>query len=237
VRLFSLFVATALALNSAPTAFPPELSSELNNVIERYVNAAQKQREAMAGTEVEMEIDGRFTTLKESGKMRVLRSISKLGDLGYKTVVDFAGDNRVKKELISRYLSEEQKAKAVGAMPITPRDYDFEVKAVLKRAGQSTYVFDVQPKKNDAGKFRGELWIDGKTGMPLREAGKLVKSPSVWLKNLRFARDYELLDGISVVKRFQSSTDVRIIGRAEIDINFSNFSKSVQDANAHAERL
>jgi hypothetical protein len=46
-----------------------------------------------------------------------------------------------------------------------------------------------------------------------------------------------LLDGISVVKRFQSSTDVRIIGRAEIDINFSNFSKSVQDANAHAERL
>lgn len=235
MRLFSLFVATALAVNSAPTAFPPELSSELNNVIERYVNAAQKQRDAMVGTEVEMEIDGRFTTLKESGKMKVLRTISKLGDLGYKTLGEFTGDNRVKKELITRYLGEEQKAKAVGAMPIEPRDYEFQVKAVLKRDGQSTYVFDVKPKKNDSGKFRGEVWIDGKTGMPLREAGQLVKSPSVWLKNLRFARDYELLDGISVVKHFQSSTDVRIIGRAEIDINFSNFSRDA--ANTHAERL
>jgi hypothetical protein len=190
----------------------------------------------MLGAQVEMQIDGRFTNLKESGRMRVLRSISKLGDLGTK-MLDFTGDNRVKSQLISRFLEGEEKAKAFGAMAITPADYDFAVKAVLKHDGQSTYVFDVKPKKKNMGSFRGELWIDGATGMPLREAGQFVKSPSVFLTNLRFARDYELLDGISVVKHFQSSTDVRLlgIGRAEIDIDFSNFSRNATDATAHAE--
>ncbi len=192
----------------------------------------------MLGAQVEMQIDGRFTNLKESGRMRVLRSISKLGDLGTK-MLDFTGDNRVKKELISRFLEGEEKAKAFGAMSITPQEYDFEVKAVLKRAGQTTYVFDVKPKKKQMGSFRGELWIDGTTGMPLREAGQFVKSPSVFLTNLRFARDYELLDGISVVKHFQSSTDVRLlgIGKAEIDIDFSNFSRPGTDTTQHAEHL
>ncbi len=234
MRLLSLLLATAVALNSAPTALPPELSSELNNIINRYVSAADKQRDAMLGAQVEMEIDGRFTNLKEAGRMRVLRSISKLGELGYKTILDFSGDNRVYKELITRYLTEEQKAKAFGAMPVSPKDYDFQITAVFKHNGQSTYVFDVKPKKNDAGKFRGEVWIDGKTGMPLREAGQLVKSPSIFLTNLRFARDYELRDGIAVVKHFQSSTDVRAlgIGKAELDIDFTNFSWSADHTQA-----
>lgn len=235
VRLLSLLLATTLVLNSAPT-FPPDLSPELNNLIERYVNAAQKQRDAMLGAQVEMEIDGRFTNLKESGRMRVLRSISKVGELGTK-MLDFNGDNRVKSQLISRFLEEEQKSKAYGAMAITPQNYDFDIKAVVTHDAKKTYVFDVKPKKKNMGSFRGELWIDGATGMPLREAGQFVKSPSVFLTNLRFARDYELLDGISVVKHFQSSTDVRLlgIGRAEINIDFSNFSRSAPDASAHAE--
>jgi hypothetical protein len=84
--------------------------------------------------------------------------------------------------------------------------------------------------------FRGELWIDGSTGMPLREAGQLVKSPNILLTNLRFTRDYELQDGVAMVKHFRSSTDVRLlgIGRAELVIDFSNFSKTPK-ANAWGE--
>jgi hypothetical protein len=120
-------------------------------------------------------------------------------------------------------------------MPITPKDYDFQVAAVMKHEGTTTYVFDVKPKNKNVG-FRGEVWIDGNTGMPLREAGQ-VKSPNIILTNMRFARDYELLDGIAVVKHFESSTDVRLlgIGRAELNIDFSNFSRTAADASQHAE--
>ncbi len=227
VRLLVLFLASALIASPVASKFPPDLTPELNDVVQRYVSATEKQRKAMLGVQMEMEIDGRFTKLNEQGRMRVMRTISKLGELSMK-MVEFVGDNRIKTELIARYLDEEQKAKAYGAITIAPADYEFEIKAILKHGGQSTYVFDVTPRKNDPGRFRGELWVDGETGMPLREAGQMVKSPHLLLANLRFARDYELHDGIAVVKHFQSSTDVRLlgVGRAELDVTFSNLSQA-----------
>lgn len=207
-------------------------------MVQRYVAAADRQRAAMLGAQMEMQIDGRFTKLREEGRMRVMRTISKLGELGVK-VLEFTGDNRVKTELIARYLDEEQKAKAYGAMSILPSDYSFDIKAILRRAGDTTYVFEVTPRKGGAGKFRGEVWVDGRTGMPLREAGQMVKSPHLLLANLRFTRDYELRDGISVVKHFTSSTDVRLlgVGRAELDVNFFNFLRTPVEQDAAEERL
>jgi hypothetical protein len=205
-------------------------------VIQRYLAASAQQRETMLGGQMEMEIDGRFTKLHEEGRMKALRTISRVGELGLKTLVDFTGDNRVKKYLIGKFLEEEEKSKAFGAMKITPQDYDFKIRLITRRNGQSTYVFGVSPRRGGAGMFRGELWIDGSTGMPLREAGQLVKSPNILLTNLRFTRDYELQDGVAMVKHFRSSTDVRLlgIGRAELDIDFSNFSKTPK-ANAWGE--
>jgi hypothetical protein len=206
----------------------------LSAVVQRYVAATKVQRNAMLGAQMEMEIDGRFTKLREEGTMRVLRTITDLGVMGVQILSDFKGDNRIKTELIARYLEAEDKEKAYGAITISPEDYDFKAVAIIKRNNQTIYMFDVKPHKKEAGRFRGELWVDGATGMPLREAGQLVKSPHLLLTNLRFARDYELQDGIAVVKHFHSSTDIRLlgVGTAELDIAFSNFSRP----NAVAER-
>jgi hypothetical protein len=238
VRLTALFFSFALLAKPVTSAFPPDLSPELSSVVQRYVSATEKQRQAMLGVQMEMDIDGRFTKLREQGRMRVLRTISKLGELGIR-VLEFTGDNRIKTELIARYLDEEQKAKAYGAMTIAPADYDFEIKAILKRGGQMTYVFDVSPRRNDSGRFRGELWVDGATGMPLKESGQMVKSPSLFLANLRFTRDYELRDGIAFVKHFKSSTDVRLlgVGRAELDVTFGNVSQAPAEQATRDETL
>lgn len=187
----------------------------------------------MLGVQMEMDIDGRFTKLREEGRMRVMRTINKLGDLTQK-MLDFTGDNRVKTQLIARFLDQEREEKAYGAMTITPKDYEFHLGAVLKNGNQTIYQFDLKPRKNGPGRIKGEVWIDGATGMPLREAGVLVKNPHVMLTNVRFTRDYELRDGISVVKSFKSSTDVRLlgVGRAELDVDFKNFSRIDQAAAA-----
>ena len=239
VRLIVLLLASALvATPVSTTSFPSELSAELNDVVQRYVAATQMQRNAMLGGQIEMDIEGRFTKLREQGRMRVLRTITLAGEMPSK-MLEFTGDNRIKTELIARYLEAEEKTKAYGAMTIAPKDYEFNIKAILKRNGQSVYVFEVSPRKNDADRFRGELWVDGATGMPLREAGRLVKSPHLLLTNLRFARDYELHDGVSIVKHFQSSTDIRLlgVGSAELDVSFSNFSRVSAEQPAREERL
>jgi len=70
------------------------------------------------------------------------------------------------------------------------------------------------------------LWLDQATCMPVRETGKFVKSPSVFLKNIEFVREYEMRDGISYPKHIQSSVETRIgIGKAEISIDYSNYTK------------
>jgi hypothetical protein len=211
------------------SAFPTELSSELQGVLERYQSATKLQHEAMLGAQVEMDIAGRFTKLREQGKMGLLGSVSKAGEVTF-SKIDFTGDNRVKTELISRYLEQEQKAK-YGAMNISPQDYEFKIAAILKDGKRLTYVFEVDPRKKTGDKFRGELWVDGATGMPLREAGEFAKKPDLLLTKPRFSRDYELRDGVSVITRFQTSTDVHLpgVGTAVLDVIFRNFTRNAQE--------
>jgi len=51
-----------------------------------------------------------------------------------------------------------------------------------------------------------------------------VKTPSIFLKKVAFVRKYEIRDGISVPRQVQSVVDTRLVGRAELTIDFSNFS-------------
>lgn len=220
------------------SAFPTELSSELQGVLERYQSATKKQHEAMSGVQLDMEIDGRFTKLREHGQMNVVGAISKAdGEMSFDKMV-FTGDNRVKTQLIARYLEQEQKAK-YGAMNITAVDYEFKVGAILKQDTRTTYIFEVNPRKKSGDKFRGELWVDGATGMPLREAGEFAKKPDLLLTKPRFSRDYELHDGISVISRFQTSTDVYIpgVGTAVLDVIFRNYSRNTAEQNQREQRL
>ena len=83
------------------------------------------------------------------------------------------------------------------------------------------------------GLFKGELWVDTETGMPVRESGQFVKSPSVFLKKIAFVRDYELQDnGVSIPAHIESMVDTRIVGRAELEISFSKFTRPTGDDDA-----
>jgi hypothetical protein len=63
--------------------------------------------------------------------------------------------------------------------------------------------------------------------MPVRESGQFVKMPSVFLKKVEFTREYEIHDGIAIPKHLESKADVRLVGRAELNMDFSNFSKQI----------
>src|SRR5205807_953772 len=97
--------------------------------------------------------------------------------------------------------------------------------ATLERNGQKIAILQLKPKKKVVGLFDGELWIDMETGMPMREAGRFVKNPSVVIKKIEFVRDYELQNGVAIPKHLESTVDTRIVGRAELSIDFSNLTR------------
>lgn len=232
LRLIAFFLSSALILSPAPTSeeFPRELASELEAVLARYEAAVPMQNQAMLGVDSTVDYEARFTELHEQGRWRFLRKISRLGEVNFDQLSAFVGDDRVKKELIVRSLQEEQDAKAYGALKVTLADYKFAINAILTKNSRKIYHFDVTPRTNAAGLFQGKVEIDGETGMPLKESGRLVKSPHWILNNVRFTRDYELRNGIAVVKRFEGHVNVRFlgIGPAEIVADYSDYQPAVE---------
>ena len=65
--------------------------------------------------------------------------------------------------------------------------------------------------------------------MPVRVSGEWVKSPSVFVKKVEFVQEFELRDGVSLPSHLESTVDTRIVGRAELSINFTNFTPQGSD--------
>jgi len=96
-------------------------------------------------------------------------------------------------------------------------------------------VFEVHPKKKRIGLFKGEVWIDTETGLTVHQAGQWVKSPSVFVKNVKFSQDFEILDGYQVPKRASFTSQTRFWGVAEMDVEYTNITWDVAGATSQTQ--
>jgi hypothetical protein len=231
--LKSFFIAAlaglvSIGVTSAEPSKPPVPEEE---IVSRYMDATQEQQTALRGGSMEVDIDARLPKRKMHGKLHALRNISKLGRITYH-MLGFSGDNTVKTEVIARYLSAEVQANQGGSnFSITPANYKFKYKGTEDLDGRVAYVLRVTPREKKVGLFKGELWLDAETYMPVRESGSFVKTPSVFLKKIQFVRHYMLQNGVSMPQRTESKIEARFFGPVELDINYLNFSKEI-DADA-----
>jgi hypothetical protein len=199
-------------------------------IIAQYQDATRAQQAALRGVQMDVAIDAKLPRLEKQGKLIARRTISKLGKIGYK-ILGFQGDDTIKEEVIARFLQAEMEASKNNDIAITPANYKFRRKGSLEQGGQRTELFQITPRKKRVGLFKGDLWLDAKTGMPVRESGQFVKMPSIFLKQIQFTRDYEIHDGIAIPKHLESTADVRLVGRAELNIAFSNFTRRDNDSD------
>jgi len=228
LRSFFMMVVAGLAgigVTSAEPARPPVPEDE---IVSRYIDATQEQQTALRGGSMEVDIDARLPKRKMHGTLHALRNISKLGRITYH-MLGFSGDNTVKTEVIARYLNAEVQANQGDSnLSITPANYKFKYKGTEDLDGREAYVLRVTPREKKVGLFKGELWLDTETFMPVRESGSFVKTPSVFLKKVQFVRHYMMQNGVSVPQRTESKIDARFFGPVELDINYLNFSKETE---------
>src|SRR5271166_5221328 len=223
-------IGTSIAL-SEPKAPPmPE-----DQMVVRYIAATVAQQSALRGGTEEIDIDAAVPKFKKQGKLHALRSISKLGKITYKAL-GFSGDNVVKTEVIANYLKAEvEAAKGPTDLALTPQNYKFKYKGTQEWNGRPVYVLHVNPREKKVGLFKGELWLDAETYMPVREQGSFVKSPSFMLKKMQFVRDYELQNGVSIPQRTESQVETRFFGKVELNINYLTFSKDTAESGGSAD--
>lgn len=219
MRFLILLIALAGCLYSESVAAVPDV------IVENYCAATRDQQQVARSASMDVEIDAALPKLKKYGRLQALRHISALGRITYEHLF-FEGDGTVKNQVIARYLAAEVDAQKnqTPTLAVTPENYKFKYRGQSEFEGRSAYIFQVIPKRKRVGLFKGQIWIDTATYLRLQEAGYLVKNPSIFLKKVEFVRKYEIRDGISVPLQVQSTVDTRLVGKAELTIDFSNFS-------------
>jgi hypothetical protein len=229
----ALAVGVTIGMLSAEPSRPPIPEDEM---VSKYIDATQQQQSALRGGTMEVDIDANVPSMKTQGKLHALRSISKLGRITYHAL-GFSGDNSVKTEVIARYLKAEVDASAAPDgqnFAITPENYKFKYKGEEERNGRDVYILHITPRKKKVGLFKGELWVDAQTYLPVHEAGSFVKTPSIFLKKMQFVRDYDIQNGVAVPQRMESKADVRFVGAVELNVSYLKFSKEEPDSVAGA---
>ena len=203
-------------------------SSDSDGIIRRYLSATQGH-DSLRGASMEVSIDASVPKLKENGKLRALRKISKLGQITYH-ILAFQGDSTVKNQVIARYLEAEQQGRGDQDIAITPQNYKFKFRGERsEESGRPVYVFQLSPLKKRVGLFKGELWLDTRTYLPLFEKGRLVKNPSVFFKQVDFERGFAIQNGLSVPTYISSTINTHLIGKVELKINFSNIEQDTAE--------
>jgi hypothetical protein len=77
--------------------------------------------------------------------------------------------------------------------------------------GRTVHVFQLTPRKKRVGLFKGDLWLDAETCLPVRESGRLVKLPSIFLRRIEFVREYEIHEGLVYPHSIESVVDTRLV--------------------------
>jgi len=197
-----------------------------NVILRNYQAASRGQETSLRGASMEVEIDANLPRLKKHGRLQALRHVSALGRITY-DALRWEGDPTVKTNVIARYLEAEVQAQNESqegpSLAITPRNYRFRYLGTVQTEQRRAYLFQVSPRKKRVGLFKGQLWIDAETYLPVQESGRLVKTPSIFLKRVEFVRKYEIRDGISVPRQIQSVIDTRLVGKAELVVDYSNY--------------
>jgi len=204
-----------------------DANSPSNAIISKYLRASNQQPLAHS---MEVEINASVPRLQQHGKLRALRNISKVGLITYR-VLGFQGDNTVKKEVIARYLQAEQQSQGDPALMLTPVNYKFKLRGERSvRNNELVYMFQVSPRKKRVGLFKGEVWLDATSYLPVLEKGRLVKNPSIFFRKVDFERNFAIQNGISVPEHMTSTIDTRVVGKVELDVNYTNAEGADDDA-------
>lgn len=216
VSVFSLACTWGAAADGSPASVAPDA------IIRNYCAATQQ---ALAGkaASMEVEINASLPGQKKQGRFHALRKINPFGRITYAKAT-FEGDKAVRNEVVERYLQAEAEAQQdkPDSVAVIPVNYKFQYKGQQIETGRSVQVFQLTPRHKRKGLFKGDIWIDAETYLPVRESGKLIKSPSIFVKRVAFVRTFDIRDGISVPLQVQSVVDT-IFGSAELTVDFSNF--------------
>ena len=187
-----------------------------DEAIDRYLTGSRERQLGCSDLLFAVQIDASLPKLKKQGSMSGLKVVSRTGQNVYRGL-RFTGDKLVKTAVIARFLANDAKppGRDAGA-DVTRQNYSFIYDRTSEYNGLIAYVFRLKPMRKRIGLFKGELWLDAATAAPLRMWGDFVKSPSIFVRNIRFVQDYQRIGNCFQALRLLLNVETRIAGKVEM---------------------
>jgi hypothetical protein len=178
------------------------------------------QAEQLASYSATTLIRAQLPDTSQSGEYEVQQHYLAPRTLAFKAL-RFTGDAFVKTNVIVRLLQSEvehvqKDDPALNA--ISPANYKFSYKGTSQLDERLVHVYQLKPRQNRAGLFKGRIYVDAYTGSLVRAEGRPVKSPSLFIKKVDFVQDYADIGTFTFPVHIHSEARARIVGRAIVDV-------------------
>jgi hypothetical protein len=207
----------------------PVLTPELS--MTRFQQRSENQSAELTSYSATSVIQVNLPDTSQYGEFEVQRTFTAPRTLLFKPI-RFMGDRFVKINIIARLLSSEVdhvERDDVTRTAISPANYKLSFKGTVHIEGHLVHVFQVKPYKNRPGLFKGRIYLEAHTGSLLRVEGRIVKSPSLFVKHIEFVQDYADIGSFTLPVHVHSVARAFFVGRMVIDIRHANYQpKSIE---------
>jgi hypothetical protein len=138
------------------------------------------------------------------------------------TVMSHEGSKFIRSRLFDKFLEAETKAKKEKQQAdIVPANYNFTMIGLEDCEGRSCYRMKIIPKRPDKYTLNGEVWVDAEDYGIIRLKGTSAKKVSFWASHTEIDRRYKKIDGMWLLDRMDSSSDIKLAGRSELSIEYA----------------
>ena len=210
----------------------PRLTPDL--ALTTYERGFEQQSSSLGGYTATSVIDAELPDSAQKAEFELKQHFSAPAALEF-APLRWSGDSFVKSNVIVRLLQSEVDhvhRREQSQTAISSANYKFSYKGSSLVNDVPVYVYDLKPHKKRVGLFKGKIYLDAASGELVRAQGRIVKSPSFFIKKVDFVQDYAHVNGFTLPLHLHSEAQTRIIGKAVIDI--TNRDYQTQPMSAHS---
>jgi hypothetical protein len=135
-------------------------------------------------------------------------------------VLGEGGSDYIREKVLRAVLNAERDAFARGEMyraALAPENYTFEPNGV-DTDGLSRVL--ISPRRKEPALIEGTMFLTPRDGALVRLQGRLVKSPSFWVKSVEVVRAYRRFNDKVVPIALDSKAQLRMLGMASLRMTY-----------------